>query len=253
MKKCSYCDEVGALTKEHIWPSNIIKKYETKLASYNKKIDKLIYSDLVIKDVCAKCNNELLSKIDTYLSELYDTYLYQSLNPGDSTKIEFNYEMLLRALLKISYNSSRALGNEAVKRAHDKFRDYILNGGYITGIQLRLLVVTSAKVIVDGELLDQNFPVTQLRCADIAYSGILNHRFIIRLLAINSFWFYLIISKKPEKKDKWKKIVEGFSSCGIQPGIHIKPTMKELDIPVNQTTYMSPELMGTLMDAIYNA
>jgi len=51
MKTCSYCNSSGVLTKEHIWPSNIIKKYEEKLASYNKKIDKLVYSDPVIKDV----------------------------------------------------------------------------------------------------------------------------------------------------------------------------------------------------------
>jgi hypothetical protein len=212
MKKCSYCNAISTPTKEHIWPSNIIKKYEEKLASYNKKIDKLVYSDPVIKDVCAKCNNEMLSELDAYLSKLYDSHLYQSLNPGDSTKIEFDFEMLLRALLKISYNSSRALANEDIKKAHDKFRNYILKGGYLTGVQLRLLVVTSAKVIADGELLDQMFPVTQLRCADIAYDGVLNNRFIVRLVAINSFWFYLIISKKPEKKDKWKKFIAGFSS-----------------------------------------
>ena len=221
-----------------------------KLALYNKKIDKLVYSDPVIKDVCAKCNNELLSPLDLYLSEIYDSYLYQSLKPGDSTSIEFDFEMLSRALLKISYNSCRALANDDIIKAHDKFKDYILKGGYLSGFHLRLIVVTSAKIIAGGELLDQMFPVTQLRCADIAYDGDLSHRFIVRLIAINSFWFYLIISKKTEKRDKWKRFISGFSSWKIQPGIQIKPTMRKLDIPVSQTTYMSPELMGTLFDAL---
>jgi len=253
MKTCSYCNSTAPLTKEHIWPSNLIKKYEEKLASYNKKIDKLVYSDPVIKDVCANCNNVLLSPLDAYLSNLYDLWLYKSLNPGESTRIEFDFELLSRALLKISYNSARAIANDEIKKAHEKFKNYILNGGYLTGFRLRLLVVTKAKIIADGEELEQKFPVTQLRCADIAYDGVLSHRFFVRLIAINSFWFYLIISKKPEKEDKWKKFMEGFSSWKVQPGILIKPAMKELDIPVNKTTYMSPELMGTLMDAVLNA
>lgn len=253
MKNCSYCNEVGNLTKEHIWPSNIIKKFETKLASYNKKIDKFVYSDPVIKDVCAKCNNEILSKLDVYLSNLYDSHLHQRLNPGQSTKIEFNFEMLTRALLKISYNSSRAVADENIIKAHEKFKNYILKGGYLTGFRLRLLVVTSARVIADGELLDEMLHVTQLRCADIPYDGVLSHRFIVRLIAINSFWFYLLISKKPENDDKWKKFIDGFSTWKIQPGIPITPAMKKLEIPVNQTTYMSPELMGSLFDSLRNS
>lgn len=253
MKKCSYCDQPGVLTKEHIWPSNIIKKYETKLASYNKKLDKFVYSDPVIKDVCAHCNNILLSKLDAYLSNLYDQYLHQCLNSGDSAKLSFDYEMLLRVLLKISFNSARAFSSEEVLKAHKKFATFILNGGYVAGVQLRLLVVTSAKIIANGELLDTAFPVTQLRCADIAYDGDLSHRFIVRLIAINSFWFYLIISKKQENHDKWKKFINGFSAWKIQSGIHIKPAMKDIDIPVNKTTFMTPVLVDTLMRAFQNS
>lgn len=252
MKNCSYCNETGNLTKEHIWPSNLIRKYETKLAAYNKKLDKLVYSDPVIKDVCERCNNQNLSKLDDYLSSLYDAHLHQSLKAGDSTSIEFNYEMLTRALLKISYNSSRAFAEEYIVKSHERFKDYILNGGYLTGFRLRLLIVTSARVIADGELLEEMFPVTQLRCADIPYDGALSHRFIIRLVAINSFWFYLIISRKPEKEDKWKKLIEGFSTWRIQPGISITPNMKKLEIPVNQTTYINQELMGSLFNVVTN-
>lgn len=253
MKICAYCENVGPLTKEHIWPSSIIKKYELKLASYNKKLDKLVYSDPVIKDVCATCNNIHLSKVDAYLSKLYDEHLYVSLDPGDNTSISFNYEMLLRSLLKISFNSSRASAKNEIIKAHEKHSGFILNGGYISGVQLRLLIVTSARIMVNGNLMDDKFPVTQLRCADIPYDGIFSHRFIVRLIAINSFWFYIIISKKPEKQDKWKKFINGFSSWKIQPGLHISPSINTLNIPVNQTTYINKELMGSLWDVLKNA
>lgn len=253
MKKCAYCPNTGSLTKEHIWPSSIIKKYDYELSTYNKKIDKLIQSEPVIKDVCATCNNVYLSKVDAYLSGLYDQHLFQCLDPGDSTSISFNYEMLLRSMLKISFNSSRAAASKEIVKAHERHSNFILNGGYVSGVQLRLLVVTSAKVMVDGVLTDIKFPVTQLRCADIPYDGVLSHRFIVRLIAINSFWFYLVLSKKPEAKHKWKEFNEGFCSWGIQPGLHIASSKTKLDIPVNQTTYMSKELMGTLWDAVVNA
>lgn len=253
MKKCAYCPNTGSLTKEHIWPNSIIKKYDHKLKSYNKRIDRLIQSDPVIKDVCPTCNNIHLSKVDAYLSQLYDQYLFQCLDPGESTSILFDYEMLLRSMLKISFNSSRANASSEIIKAHEKHSNFILNGGYVSGVQLRLLVVTSAKIMADGNLMDKKFPVTQLRCADIPYDGPLSHRFIVRLIAINSFWFYLVLSKKQETKDKWKKFNNGFSSWRIQPGLYIAPSKSRLDIPVNQTTYMSKELMGTLWDAVANA
>lgn len=250
MKTCSYCGKAGQLTKEHIWPSNIIKKYEIKLASYNRKSNGFIHADPVIKDVCPQCNNVYLSKLDAYLSEMYDSFLYKCLDPGECTSINYSFELLLRSLLKISYNSARACGEDRVKIAHQKFTRFILNGGYHTGVKLRLLVVTSAKVMIDGELTHKKLPVTQLRCADISYDGVLSHRFTIRLVAINSFWFYLIISNKDEPKDKWAKFIDGFENWGLQSGIPIKPGSKKLNIPVNQTTYMSRELMGTLWDKL---
>lgn len=250
MKVCAYCKKAGPFTKEHIFPSNIIQKYRERQAFYNKRVDKFVYSDPVIKDVCANCNNNLLSKLDAYLSELYDQNLYVELAPGDNTEISYNYDLLLRSLLKISFNSSRASAHAKTVKAHDKFSQYILNGGYVSDIQLRLLVVTPAKIIAGGKLLDEYLPVTQLRCADIPYDGPLCHRFIIRLIAINSFWFYLIISHKPEVKDKWKKLLAGFSSWKIQPGIHLEKSSSYLNVPVNQTTYMHPDLYGSLGEAI---
>jgi len=99
MKRCAYCSVEGSLTKEHIWPSAIIRKYDEKLASYNKIIDGLVYSDPIIKDVCKNCKNVILSKLDAYLSKLYDKHLHDRLSPGDSTEISYDYDLLLRASL----------------------------------------------------------------------------------------------------------------------------------------------------------
>lgn len=104
MKKCAYCGHQEKLTREHIWPDSIVNKYEHHLDTYNKRTGNFYVGDPKIKDVCEQCNNVKLSILDTYLSDLYDKYFSEPLSPGDSTKIEYDYDLLLRSLLKISYN-----------------------------------------------------------------------------------------------------------------------------------------------------
>lgn len=258
MKSCAYCQLSCSPTKEHIWPSSIIQKYESRLKTYNKKINSFHLGDPVIKDVCSQCNSVNLSKLDAYLSNLYDQHLSVALSPGQSTEIEYDHNLLLRSLLKISYNSSRSVGDSKIVKAHSRYRNYILDGGFCSNIMLRLQVVTSAKMIIDGELSDELFNVLGLRCVDVAYDGGLNEQFIIRLIAINSFWFYIIISVEPEPQYRWKEFVQEFSSWKIQPGIKLTPSNKKgistkrLKIPVNQTTYMHPALLGSLLNAKRN-
>lgn len=248
MKKCAYCGSDSPLTKEHIWPDSLINKYNEVLKTYNKRTNAFYVGDPVIKDVCGICNNDNLSKLDTYISTLYDECFFNRLSPGDSASIDYNYDLLLRSLLKISYNSSRANSNEKTIKIHKQFAKYILKGSYRPNIALRLQIVTLSRKIIPGQDSEGTFETSQLRCADIPYDGKLSHRFIVRMVAINSYWFYIIMSHKSEPKNKWREFMEGFCSWKIQPGIIIKPISSRLEIPVNQTTYMHPYLLGTLLD-----
>ena len=87
------------MTKEHIWSDCLIEKYED-LSTYSERENKFYKGDPTIKDVCSNCNNILLSKLDTYLCDLYDRLFHRILQPGESTRIEYDYDMLLRALLR---------------------------------------------------------------------------------------------------------------------------------------------------------
>ena len=258
MKICAYCELSCSPTKEHIFPNSIIRKYESSLKTYNKKTSSFYIGDPVIKDVCSQCNNTKLSKLDAYLSSLYDQFLSLPLSSGQSTEIEYDYNLLLRSLLKISYNSSRCFENPKIVKAHSRYRNYILDGGFCSNIMLRLQVVTSARMIINSELSDDLFDPILLRCADIPYDGKLSDKFIIRLVAINSFWFYIIISVEPEFQYRWKEFVQAFSSWKIQSGIKLTPSYNKrtlttkLKIPVDQTTYMHPALLGSLMNAMQN-
>lgn len=252
-KKCAYCGIDSPLTREHIWPDSLIKKYNEALKTYNKRTNNFYIGDPVIKDVCKTCNNTILNNLDGYISTLYDEYLYNKLSPGESASLGYNYDLLLRSLLKISYNSARANGGKKTIKTHKQFSKYILNGGYHQQIILRLQIVTASRIIIPSQSIDSTFEVTHLRCADIAFDGKLRHRFIVRMIAINSYWFYIIMSHRSEPKNKWREFMNGFCSWEIPPGILVNPSSSQLEIPVEKTTYMHPRLLGSLVDVGKNA
>jgi len=247
MKQCAYCESSITLTKEHIWPNCIIKKYEKGLITFNGRVKKFYIGDPLIKDVCGNCNNRRLSLLDSYLGNLFDDFLSRALQPGEKGTIEYNFELLLRSLLKISFNSSRAHKETECIRIHKRFSDYILKGGYRPRVIVKLQIVTTSKMIVPDNGTEDLLEPYLLRCGNLDYPGPLSHRFIVRMVAINSFWFYLIISKKKETDHKWKKFIEAFNSRMILPGVWLNPNSEFLEIPVEKTTYMHPDLLSSML------
>jgi hypothetical protein len=248
MKSCSYCASFEKLTKEHIWPKSLIKRNPDFL-TYNKTTNSFYKGEAVIKDVCAECNNDILSRLDDYLATLYDSHFANIVTAGSEAELAYDYNMLLRVLLKISFNSARSSGSEKSVKLHQKFITYILKGTHRSDVMLRLQIVTdSTEFSLDGELRKTVKPEV-LRCADIGYDGVLANRFMIRLIAINSFWFYLIIPHKKEKPHKLKEFMEGFIAWRLQPGVLIPPDSSRLDISANKTTWFDPRLLGSLLSA----
>ncbi|MEH6670874.1 hypothetical protein [Halopseudomonas sp.] len=248
MKNCAYCGKSEKLTKEHIWPSTLIKKYED-LLTYNKSQNKLYKGDATIKDVCAECNNVHLGKLDFYLSSLFDTHLKNILKPGENAYLEYDYDQLLRALLKISFNSARSFATDKTIKTHKKFIKYILEGVCRGSIMLRLQIVTASKTLNTQDNTENMFKPEVLRCTDIDYDGALGNRFMIRMIAINSFWFYIIIPYNNEPPHKWREFLGGFCNWIIQPGVLVNPSSSKLEIPVEKTTFFHPQLLGSLLDA----
>lgn len=247
MNKCAYCPSTGPFTKEHIWPKALIKKYDN-LKTYNPKSNKFYTGESVIKDVCAICNNEKLSPLDGYMSMFYDKSLHRIIAAGETAHIEFDYSLLLRSLLKISYNSTRASNNTASKALHEKFANFIISGGYGRKIMLRLQIVTSSRMVNLADKSEQIIRPEMMRCALISYNGPLSRRFCVRMIAINSFWFYIIIPYKNEAEHKWREFLAEFSNWTTPTGVLIDSSMSQLHIPVEKSTYFHLDLLGSLLD-----
>jgi len=248
-KECAFCGNSAAMTREHIFPASIISRY-SDLISTNDKTDFGFRSDLTIKDVCGPCNNGALSKIDSQFLEIFDMFINEPIAPGRNAEIAFDYNLLTRFLLKVSYNSARASATgqketEILKR----YVPYIL--GQVSSaldILLRLQIWTSAKKLdastgqITG-LVEARF----LRSAKIAYHGLYSENFIIRLIAFNSFWFLLIVPVKPTSKIKRKRFLKGFENWMPNPGVLISPHHDKINVPANKTSFIHPSLLNGMV------
>jgi hypothetical protein len=108
MRKCAYCGQGSDLTNEHVFPECFRRTFEAVSIAKTPAGEKAILSALEIHDVCARCNAGSLSQLDAYLCTLNDKYFSKIVRPGDRVRFEYDFDLLLRMLLKIGYNVARA-------------------------------------------------------------------------------------------------------------------------------------------------
>ncbi|WP_368879598.1 hypothetical protein [Proteus terrae] len=245
-KSCAFCGGKKDLTREHIFPSGIIESFETDLITINNKNKYHFRGDLVIKDVCSICNNNALSQLDGYFIKLFKNYMSVPLTPGESITFEYDYNLLLRELLKISYNSARAsIDSYDAVYVLKKLSSYILDGKKKPyGIILSLQLVTSSKkidAITNNEVgtfkpyLLRNVPVNNLNKS--------THDYIIRMVAFNSFWFYLFIPKKKLNSKSKQKFWSEYKKTNHLHGVKLKESDTKIKISKEETTYFHPDLI----------
>ncbi len=246
MKSCAYCDRQAPMTREHIWPDNIIESYGTELHTYNGNRQKFHKGDPVIKDVCSDCNSEKLSILDAWIGGVFNAQLKSIIQPGESVTFKYNYDLLLRSLLKISFNAARANGNSKVIEEHQYLREYILEGRSRPRVEVRLQIVTAARVIKsDSNELDQ-FTPTMLRSGLVPFGGKHSDKFLVRLIAFNSYYFYLVIPIFKSSNSIWREFLDAFSNSKTPTGVPIERSKVQLFIPVQRTTYFHPKLITSL-------
>lgn len=130
MTSCVYCKQEKPLTREHILPSFIYKYQKStgnsKLLEWREKPQKMVEGEAVIKDVCADCNNVTLSALDDHAKQILNKAgVFTPRFMKKAVDLEYNYDLLSKWLLKVSFNSSRASGiHEGI---FEKYRELIIN------------------------------------------------------------------------------------------------------------------------------
>lgn len=128
MKICAYCDSnKNKITKEHVVNRSFIDRYYKTGKGYANVWEKYSENFLTVKDVCSKCNNEILSQLDSYFLDFYEANLPREIVLEDSQySIEYNFSKLSKWLLKTSYNSERKNAYEYLPQRMHRYKDYIV-------------------------------------------------------------------------------------------------------------------------------
>lgn len=116
------------MTLEHVVPAFAYafqKKIESKVVGWNEVAEKMVGGEHGVRDVCAACNNGVLSKLDEYGKDvLSKTGILTPTFSKLGLSMSYDYSLLSRWLLKISFNSSRTDG--AHRHLFESFVPFIL-------------------------------------------------------------------------------------------------------------------------------
>lgn len=208
--KCAYCNLEGKMTKEHVIPNGFINKMDKKNSlTWNEKSPiGLVNADITIKDVCASCNNGVLSELDAYALKLILEYNNRISIYTKDIYFRYNYDMLCRWLLKVCYNSARVNDGAFDNSVYQKTINYILTGeksesyialyGMFAGTGC--LNEKFAKHI--HHLQEQrNFEIDHFRIGPFRINNNEVYSCASRFIMINSFVFVLIVCDDEHQKD----------------------------------------------------
>ena len=105
---CAYCGKEAKGTKEHIVSCAILDLFPECYLTFDTVRDKIHEGDPMVKDVCADCNNNKISYIDSYAKKFIGTYFTKKYSEDDKVEIEYNYTLIQKMLLKYAYNDMRS-------------------------------------------------------------------------------------------------------------------------------------------------
>ncbi len=216
-KSCAYCGEAGPFTKEHIFPAFLYNILLAQKFGYQPQSDKFITSEPTIKDVCSKCNNGNLSKLDAYAKHFIGINQCERVFSKKSKhRLVYDFHLLQRWLLKVSYNAMRA--NNYDKGLISQMVPYIMYGSEPPIFnQLAVEIVLNQELTaVDRKSLRNNSNETKdieprfLRTGNFIQVSSDTHLF--RFIAINAFYFYSIVGNEPRLDKSISEILKEIPS-----------------------------------------
>jgi hypothetical protein len=240
-KLCAYCKSPGPFTKEHITPSFLYKKLPDHKFGYHPKADQFLTYEATIRDVCGQCNSGPLSKLDKYGEFFYSkNRCYREFNSLRWVPIEYDYNLLLRWLLKISYNAMRALDYD-----NDLIRGcvpFILSGeNFPYNSEILVEIVRNYKIKererehLPKEIRDWKYlPADSLR---VGQSIIVSEQVLGRFIAIKAFYFDVFISSNDCPPKIYNDLLTVFREK-IPDAKKLDPEEKLISITTSRRTMM---------------
>lgn len=208
--KCVYCGCDGKMTKEHVIPKGFIKHmdWDKQIVVLEKAPSRVINSELMVKDVCSNCNNGELSKLDAYALNLF--LQCNNLISINTHKFyfKFQYDNLVRWLLKICFNSARANSSDYDASLYEKNADYILNKSNIKSHVCVYAVLLGYENIGSSFIKKCHhlqkkrvYEFDWFRIAPFKNMKTMTHSSALRVVIINSFVFVIVVTDSDEEYD----------------------------------------------------
>ncbi|WP_323018432.1 hypothetical protein [Castellaniella sp.] len=189
MSYCVYCEQLTKPTREHVFPSFLNKRADRQGLYYSAAAEKYVEGAPVVRDVCDACNNETLSRLDDYASDLFDRYFVHVIVKPVLFQCDPN--RLSRWLLKVMFNGQRAFGG--VEKSFLPYRPYILGKDPYPPRKVFLFGGVMVPSKFEGRfVLPRDFRLSELRPDE----RLLGVEFdIAHMLTLNSFMLCVISLK----------------------------------------------------------
>lgn len=225
MKKCEYCgkqfdNNKHQRTKEHIFPQQIIEMFPEQYISYTHKGNFIDKSGITIRDVCRKCNNDLLGELDSSCNSMIKEYFLDENESYDSQVTIFKEgDIIKRWILKIAYNYLRYKKSDC--NWFEYAKDYMLYGNKLVNIYFSLYMGLHVNVspmpedsygyrpiniVENPRIYGTSFYTSTVLGLDIDLSSVkipnISNSFSIRF---GNAVFFLILWKDGKKSDIIKK------------------------------------------------
>lgn len=127
MPICAYCNKESKLTREHVIPAFMYAAAGGGTVGWRSVPEKMVGGEHKIKDVCTACNSGPLSTLDSEAKNTLETsgLLVDNFVAAELV-LTYDFDTLVRWLLKVSFNSARVDG--AHSHHFLQYRRYMLEG-----------------------------------------------------------------------------------------------------------------------------
>ncbi len=160
---CAYCGKEGKGTKEHIISSGVLALFPECFATIDSERQIVHLGDPMVKDVCADCNNNRISYIDSYAKTFIERYFLKKYAKDDELSMEYDYTLIQKMCLKYAFNDLRSRKKD-VSFFKDVIISFLLNQTETEA--LRNVTIMAGLAVNTSPVPDSVFGNLKLRWSD---------------------------------------------------------------------------------------
>jgi hypothetical protein len=232
------------MTLEHLWPASLHRRLlaankQTANVFWLARLKREIPSEPKVRDVCALCNNGILSELDAYICTLFDTTLRHIPARHERITFEYDYHLLKGWLLKMSFNSAR------IHNSHDLFAleavlPYIMGRANALGRSIQLYVQLSfpQEISKQDDLTPDDISQCPIFTPIIHRAGHMLFRVhgigqkVLRAIHLRSFSFYLAFFRPNERRAVQDDFMNVFTT-NMSSTVRLRPSIQTVELMCN--------------------